>query len=375
MSYEADITIIGAGIVGLAVASEVAREGREVYLLERNETFGKEQSSRNSEVIHAGIYYEKDSLKAKMCLEGNNLLYELCESKGIACKKCGKVVVATNLAEETELEELYKRGQENEVPLKMLSRREMSQLEPNLRGTAAFFSPTTGIVDSYSLMTYFIGRARDKGAQIVYKTEATAIEKVSDGYKVRVKSVSEDISLTTRVLVNCAGLHSDKIAGMAGIDIAKSMYKLHWCKGEYYSVTGGKNKLINRLIYPVPTDISVGVHVCFDINWRLRLGPLFYYVDEIDYKVDKSRKSDFLGSSIMKALPFIAPSEIEPEASGIVAKLQGPGEGPRDFVIRNEQDRGLPGFINLVGIESPGLTSSPAIARYVGQLINEALKN
>ena len=199
MSYQADITIIGAGIIGLAVASQVAREGREVYLLERNETFGKEQSSRNSEVIHAGIYYEKDSLKAKMCLEGNNLLYELCESKGIAHQRCGKIIVSTNLAEETELEELYKRGQENEVPLKMLSRREMTQLEPNLRGTAAFFSPTTGIVDSYSLMTYFLGRSRDKGAQIVYKTEATAIEKVSDGYKVRVKSVSEDTSLTTKV--------------------------------------------------------------------------------------------------------------------------------------------------------------------------------
>jgi L-2-hydroxyglutarate oxidase LhgO len=375
MSYEADITIIGAGVIGLAVTAEVAREGRKVYLLEKNETFGKEQSSRNSEVIHAGIYYEKDSLKAKMCLEGNNLLYETCESKGIAYQRCGKIIVSTNLAEETELEELYKRGQENGAPLKMLSRSEMTKLEPNLKGTAAFLSPTTGIVDSYSLMTYFLGKSRDKGAQIAYKTEATAIEKVSDGYKVRVKTVSEDTSLTTRVLVNCAGLHSDKVAGMAEIDIAKSMYKIHWCKGEYYSVTGGKNKLINRLIYPVPTDIGLGIHVCFDINWRLRLGPLFYYVDEIDYKVDESKKNDFLDSSIMKALPFIKPSEIEPETSGVVAKVQGPGEGFRDFIIRHEQDRGLPGFINLVGIESPGLTSSPAIARYVSQLINEALKN
>ena len=375
MSYEADIVIIGAGIIGLAIASEVSREGREVYLLEINETFGEEQSSRNSEVIHAGIYYEKNSLKAKMCLEGNNLLYELCESKCIAHKKCGKIVVATNLAEETELEDLYKRGQDNGVPLKMLSQREMSQLEPNLRGTAAFFSPTTGIVDSYSLMKSFLGMSKDKGAQIVYKTEATAIEKVSDKYKVSIKSVSEDVSITTKVLVNCAGLHSDKVAEMAGIDIDKSMYRLHWCKGEYYSVTGGKNKLINRLIYPVPTDIDVGVHVCLDINWRLRLGPLFYYVDEIDYKVDESRRMDFLDSSIMQSLPFIEPYAIEPETSGVVAKLQAPGEGFRDFVIRHEQDRGLPGFINLVGIESPGLTSSPAIARYVSRLINEILES
>ena len=370
-----DITIIGVGIIGAAIASQVARKDREVYLLEKNEGFGQEQSSRNSEVIHAGIYYEKDSLKTKMCLEGNNLLYELCESKGIAHQRCGKIILSTNLAEDTELEKLYKRGQENGVPLKMLSRREMTQLEPNLRGTAAFLSPTTGIVDSYSLMIYFLGRARNKGAQIVYKTEATAIEKTSYGYKVRVKSASEDISLTTRFLINCAGLHSDKVAGMAGIDIDKSMYKLHLCKGEYYSVTGGKNKLTNRLIYPVPTAIGVGIHVCLDINWRLRLGPHFYYVNEIDYKVDDSRKGAFLESSIMKALPFIEPSELEPETSGIAAKLQGPGESPRDFVIRHEYDRGLPGFINLVGIESPGLTSSPAIARYVDQLINEASKN
>ncbi len=375
MSYWADITIIGAGVIGLAIASQVTREDREVYVLEKNETFGQEQSSRNSEVIHAGIYYEKDSLKARTCLEGNGLLYQLCEQNGIACKKCGKIIVATNDVEATELEKLYRRGNENGVPLKMLSRREMGKLEPNIKGISAFFSPTTGVVDSYSLVRYFLGKARENGAQMAFKTEVIGIEKVSGGYKVEVKEPSGNSSLMTRVLINCAGLYSDKVAEMTGINIDEANYKLHWCKGEYYSVGGGKNKLLNRLIYPVPMAISVGVHVCFDVDWRLRFGPLFYYVNEINFAVNDSRKRDFLESSIMKALPFIEPSDLEPESAGIMAMLQAEGEGFRDFVIRHEEHRGLPGFINLVGIESPGLTSCPAIARYVSHMVNEILEN
>jgi len=375
MPYWADITIIGAGVIGLAIASQVTREDREVYVLEKNETFGQEQSSRNSEVIHAGIYYERDSLKARTCLEGNGLLYQLCEQNGIACKKCGKIIVATNDVEAAELEILYGRGNENGVPLKMLSRREMEKLEPNMKGISAFFSPTTGVVDSYSLVRYFLGKARENGAQMAFKTEVIGIEKVSGGYKVEVKEPSGNSSLMTRVLINCAGLYSDKVAEMTGINIDEANYKLHWCKGEYYSVGGGKNKLLNRLIYPVPMAISVGVHVCFDVDWRLRFGPLFYYVNEINFAVDDSRKRDFLESSMMKALPFIEPSDLEPESAGIMAMLQAEGEGFRDFVIRHEEHRGLPGFINLVGIESPGLTSCPAIARYVGHMVNEILEN
>ena len=373
MAHRVDITIIGAGVVGLAVASMVAKGRREVYLLEKNEKFGQEQSSRNSEVIHAGIYYDRGSLKAKLCLEGNSLLYELCEKNGIACRKCGKIIVATNELESSELEKLYLRGRDNGVPLNMLSGKEMRQLEPNLKGTAAFLSPTTGIVDSYALMNYFLARARENGVQVVYKTEVNGIEKQPDGYQISVNDSSGDFSFMSRVIINCAGLHSDKVAEMAGVDLEEAGYHLHWCKGEYYSVSGGKNKLLNRLIYPVPTDISVGVHVCFDVDWRLRLGPHFYYVDEISYKVDDSRKYAFMESSMMKALPFIEPSDLAPETSGILAMLQGQGEGQRDFVIEHEYKRGLPGFVNLVGIESPGLTSSPAIAGYVSRLVDEIL--
>lgn len=375
MSLRADITIIGAGVIGLAVASQVAREGREVYVLEKNESFGQEQSSRNSEVIHAGIYYENDSLKAKTCLEGNGLIYELCEKSRIAYKKCGKIIVATNDVEAEELEKLYRRGKDNGVQLKMLSRSEMGQLEPNMKGAAAFLSPTTGIIDSHSLMRYFLEKAKDNDVLIAYGTKVIGIEKVSDGYKVRVKDPSGDSSLMTRVVINCAGLYSDKVAEMAGVNVDEADYKLHWCKGEYYSVRGGRNKLINRLIYPVPMTISVGVHVCLDVGWRLRLGPLFCYVSEINFKVDDLSKGAFFKSSIMKALPFIEPSDLHPETSGIMAMLQGEGEGFRDFVIKHEYDRGLPGFINLIGIESPGLTSSPAIARYVNHLVNETLES
>lgn len=373
MSYKADITIIGAGVVGLAIAAEVAGKGREVYVLEKNESFGQEQSSRNSEVIHAGIYYRKEYLKAKLCLEANNLLYELCEKNGIPCIKCGKIIAATSDRENKGLEKLYNRGRDNGIPLKMLSRREMRQLEPELRGTAAFLSPTTGIIDSYALMRYFLAKAQTDDAHIAYKTKVVSIEKVSDGYKVSVEGPSGNFSFNTTVLINSAGLYSDRVSEMAGIDIDEADYRLHWCKGEYYSVSGGKNKRINRLIYPVPLHISVGAHVCLDVSWRLRLGPTFYYVDEINYKLDDSKREILLGSSIMKALPVIEPADLEPESAGILAMLQGEGEGSRDFVIRHEQDRGLPGFINLIGIESPGLTASPAIAKYVSRIVKEIL--
>jgi L-2-hydroxyglutarate oxidase LhgO len=220
-------------------------------------------------------------------------------------------------------------------------------------------------------MKYFLDKARGNGAHIIYKSKVVGIEKVSGGYEVRIDDPSGGTVFTTRVLINCAGLYSDRIAEMVGINIEEADYRLHWGKGEYYSVGGGKNRLINRLIYPVPEPVGPGIHTCLDVNWRLRLGPLFYHVDKMDYKVDDSRKSVFLQSSMVKSLPFIEPSDMEPETSGIMAMLYKQGEPVSDFIIRHEQDRGLPGFINLIGIDSPGLTASPAIARYVSRLIKE----
>jgi len=373
MSYQVDIVIVGAGVVGLAVASKVAEGGRDVYVLERNETFGKETSSRNSEVIHTSIFYPKGSLNAKTCTEGNILLYELCERHNIAYKKIGKLIVAVDDTEIDALEKLHEECREDGVNLSVLSQRELNEVEPNVTGVAAIFSPSTGIIDSYGLMRYFLGKARDNGAQVVYKTKVVGIDKVSAGYKVKVEEPAGNFSFTTRVVINCAGFYSDKIAAMCGIDIIKAGYKLYYCKGEYYSLSPSKGRMVDHLVYPMllPGGLA-GIHTVSDVWGRTRLGPDFYYVDEIDYAMDSSRKQ-FFYQSARRLFPFIEYDDIEPESAGIMSRLYAKGEGFREFVIRHESDRGLPGFINMIGIESPGLTSSPAIARHIGSLVDEVL--
>jgi len=372
MNFKSDITIIGAGVVGLAIAAQVAGRHKAVYVLEKNERFGQEISSRHSGVIHSGIYYPYGSLKVKLCVEGNRLLYELCRKHGIGHRKLGKLIVAASDEETVQLQELKERGQRNGAEgLKIIYRRELKKLEPNVEGVAALLSPSTGIVDSHALMEYFAARAKEGGAEIACCKKVVGIEKASDGYKVTVEESDKGkFSFATRILINCAGLQCDRVAELAGIDIAKAGYRLHYSKGEYFSVGGGKNRLVNRLIYPVPeiNFTGLGVHVTLDLEGRMRLGPNAEYVDSIDYAVDTGHKDSFYKSA-KRMLPFIEYQDLEPEMAGIRPKLQGPGEDARDFVIRNEIDKGLPGFINLIGIESPGLTSSPAIARYVAKLI------
>jgi len=373
--YEVDIAIIGAGVVGLAIAARVAGRNREVYILEKNETYGKETSSRNSEVIHAGIYYPKGSLKANTCVEGNAILYQLCAEHGIDYRNVGKIIVAITAEEVSNLEALLERGRANGVKgLKLLSKGEIQKIEPNIEATAAILSPATGIIDSHALMSYFLYEAREKGAKISYKSEVIGIEKLPEGYEVTIKSEPDNFSFRTRVLINCAGLNSDLIAKLAGIDINKAGYKLFYCKGEYFSVSRLKSKLIGRLIYPLPEPklTSIGIHATVDLERKIRLGPNARYVDKVDYQVDESQKDSFY-QSVRRYLPFIEYEDLEPEMAGIRPKLQGPGDDFRDFVIRHEQDKGLQGFINLVGIESPGLTGSPAIAKYVESTVNEIL--
>jgi L-2-hydroxyglutarate oxidase LhgO len=224
-------------------------------------------------------------------------------------------------------------------------------------------------------MRYFLAQAKEQGAQIVYQTKLIGIEKVAGGYKVTVEDSTGIFSFTTSVLINCAGLYSDKVAELAGIDITKAGYRLHYCKGEYFSVSYGKGTLVNRLIYPVPLPklAGVGIHVTFDLGGRMRLGPSVQYVDNIDYTVDRKHKPLFY-NSVKKFLPFIEYDDLEPEMAGIRPKLQEPEGDFRDFVIREESDKGLSGFINLIGIESPGLTASPAIAEYVSSLVTELLE-
>jgi len=376
MSFKSDITIIGAGVVGLATAAQVAGRNRSVYVLEKNERFGQETSSRHSGVIHSGIYYPPGSLKAKLCVEGNRLLYEICEKSGIGHRKLGKLIVAISDEETEQLQELKERGHRNGAEgLKIIARRELKKLEANVEGVAALLSPSTGIIDSHALMEYFAARAKESGAEIACRKKVVGIEKVSHGYKVTVEEDEKDkFSFTTRILVNCAGLQCDEIAELAGINTVKEGYKLHYSKGEYFSVGGGKNRLVKRLIYPVPETkfTGLGVHVTLDLEGRMRLGPNAEYVDSIDYSVDSRHKDEFYQSA-RRMLPFIEYEDLEPEMAGIRPKLQGPGEDVRDFVIRDETDKGLPGFINLIGIESPGLTSSPAIGRYVAAIVKAIL--
>ena len=372
MPFKSDIIIIGAGVVGLGIAAQVASQDRVVYVLEEKERFGQETSSHNSGVIHSGIYYPEGSLKAKTCVEGNRLLYELCERHRIGYRKLGKLILATSDEEIGQLQKLLDRGCRNGTEgLQILSRAEMKRLEPNVEGVAALLSPSTGIIDAYALMEYFLARGKGNGAQIAYRSKVAGIDKVADGYKVTVEEgYTGRFSFTTRVLINCAGLYCDKMAELAGIDIAKAGYKIHYCKGEYFSVGGGKNKLVKRLIYPVPLPkvTGLGVHVTLDLEGKMRLGPSVEYVGSIDYSVDNRHKQSFY-TSAKRLLPLIEYEDLEPEMAGIRPKLQGPGEDVKDFVIREESDRDLPGFINLIGIESPGLTASPAIARYVADLV------
>lgn len=369
MPLEVDFAIIGAGVVGLAVAVEIAQEGKGVFVFEKNDTFGLETSSRNSEVIHTGIYYPEYSLKARFCIEGNQLLYELCEKYGIVYKRTGKIIVAANEEEIRKLEELYEQGRRNGIEdLRLLSGVELKRLEPNVEGVAALLSPCTGILDSYSLMRHFYGQARERGAGFVYNTEVIGVEKVRTGYEVQIRDREGVSSFIARILINSAGLNSDKIAQLAGIDLAQANYKLHYCKGEYFSFSSGKGPPVGRLVYPVPEQAGKGIHVTVALDGRVRLGPSAHYVEEVDYRVDEAQKVVFY-ESVKRFLPLLELEDLEPEFAGVRPKLQGPGEDFRDFVIAHEEDRGLPGLINLIGIESPGLTAAPAIARYVAGMV------
>ena len=368
MLAEIDVAIIGAGVIGLATAHEIAKDKRQVFAFEKNRTFGLETSSRNSEVIHAGIYYPEGSFKARFCVEGRNLLYDLCDKHDIVCKKCGKLIVAADDNEIRWLEELHEQGTKNGVDdLVLLSRTEVRKLEPGIEAKAGLLSPSSGILDSHNLLSVLHSQAKEMGAKFVFGTEVIGIERASAKYKVRIRDRDGVSAFVANVVVNCAGLNSDRIAELAGIDIARSGYQLHYCKGEYFSLDSRYRNLITRLIYPTPEQAGHGIHWRQALDGRVLLGPSAYYVEAIDYSVDETNKQYFY-SSVKRFLPFVELEDLIPESAGIRPKLQGPDDGFRDFVITDEERVGLPGLINLIGIESPGLTAALAIARFVGRI-------
>ncbi len=371
-----DIAIIGAGVIGLSVARELSRAFKEIIVIEKNTSFGQETSSRNSEVIHAGIYYPADSLKTKTCVEGRQLLYEFCNQNKVPHKKIGKLIVAIDKNEVGDLEGLFKKGLENGVKdLRFLSRNEIKTLEPHIEAEAAIHSPSTGILDTHSFMKNLVFQFESCGGQIAYNTELVGLDKIKDGFEVSVEDKREGVfKLSSRILVNCAGLNSDKVAGMLGL--IKNEYKLKMCKGDYFRVHNNKAKFINRLIYPVPKEgrRGLGIHATLDLAGGLRLGPDDEYVDKIVYDIDGSKKKIFY-ESVSAFLPFIQLDDLAPDTSGIRPKLQGPKESFRDFIIQDEASNGLSGFINLIGIESPGFTSALSIARIADRMVKNFLKN
>ena len=369
-----DIAIIGGGVIGLAVASVLAREDKDVFILEKNTSFGQETSSRNSEVIHSGIYYPEDSLKTSTCVEGSRLLYEICGEHGIGHKKTGKLIVARDASEIAPLEELFKQGQLNGLEgLRMISSEEAGEMEPNVKAERAIYLPMTGIVDSHALMEFFLSKARSGGADIIYDAEVKSIARDKKCYRITTAGVKgEKYLFETRMMINCAGLNSDLIARMAGID--DQSYALSYCKGDYFRVGNGKNRLVKRLVYPVvrKDDTSLGIHATPDLSGGMRLGPDAEYTGtrDLNYEIDPAKRRSFY-DGVKAFLPFVEEEDLSPDTSGIRPKLQGQGEGFRDFIIRHEADRGLEGFINLIGIESPGLTASPAIAEMVRTMVQE----
>lgn len=373
---DAEITIIGAGVVGLAIAEKVSEEHNNVFLIEKHPSFGQETSSRNSEVIHAGIYYPQGSLKARLCVEGKRLLYDYCKKYYVPYNNCGKLIVATSEEEISVIEGIRQTAMKNGVDdLVVLEREQIAEMEPNIFALRALFSPSTGIVDSHSLMKQFETNTINNGGQVVYGSEVTGIKRIKNGYEIILLDADKkNYSFTSGIVINSAGLTSDKVSEMVGI--SDENLKILFCKGEYFRVNPSKNRLIKRLIYPVPHHNleGIGIHVTIDMGGGVKLGPDVKYLESnvYDYKLTASKQEAFYKSA-RKFLPFLEYDDIAPEMAGIRPKIQKPGEPVRDFYIMEEGNKGCPGFINLIGMESPGLTSSIAIAKYVKDLINNTI--
>jgi L-2-hydroxyglutarate oxidase LhgO len=369
-----DIAIVGAGVIGLSIAAKLSSLHQDIFVIEKAQSFGQEISSRNSEVIHAGIYYPKDSLKTKTCIEGKYMLYEFCGRNNIPHKKIGKLIVAIDEKEIEELEVLFKQGLDNGVEdLRFIAKNEIKDFEPNIRAEAAIYSPATGILDTHSFMETLALQFEDRGGSIAYRTELTAVEKVKDGFILTVHDAQGDtFKFLSRIFINSAGLGSDKVSRLLGLD--QEEYRLKYCKGDYFRVSSGKAKFINRLVYPVPKKerASLGIHATLDLSGSLRLGPDDEYVKEINYDIDPLKREVFYEST-RQFLPFIELKDLNPDMAGIRPKLQGPEENFRDFIIKDETENGTPGFINLIGIESPGFTGSLSIAKMVTGLVKSRI--
>lgn len=361
--------VIGAGVVGLACARALARRGIATVIVERHASFGSETSSRNSEVIHAGLYYPTGSLKAELCVAGQALLYAFCADYGVAHRRCGKLIVANNAAQEVRLQALQVTGQANGVSgLQWLSQRAAQALEPALQCTAALHSPDTGIIDSHALMLALLGDAERHGANLALGSPLLAAELSADG-RGHILHIggSEPFSLACDLLINAAGLRAPGLAGHFSGLAAEHVPTPHFAKGNYYALAG--KAPFSRLIYPLPEAGGLGVHLTLDLGGQARFGPDIEWLDQHqdddpDYRVCPQRAEVFY-DEVRRYWPALPDQALTPAYAGIRPKIAGPGQATADFVIQAQRSHGIAGLINLFGIESPGLTASLAIAEQV----------
>ena len=360
-----ECVVIGAGIVGLAVARAMQLGGFETVVLEAERAIGTGTSSRNSEVIHAGIYYPKGSLKARFCVEGRKLLYEYCREHGVAHRNCGKFIVATAPDQVATLEKIMAAAQANGVDgMRFIPEAEIRAKEPQLACLAALESPTTGIVDSHGLMLSLQGDLETAGGAVALASPVLSGQCTASGVILEVGG-DEPMRIEARRLINCAGLNAPAIARRLSGLAPSTVPANHFTKGNYYALTG--RAPFSRLIYPVPVPGGLGVHLTLDLAGQARFGPDVEPIDSIDYSVDPARANAFY-AEIRKYWPALPDGALQPAYSGIRPKLGTPQSPLGDFVIQGPREHGISGLVNLLGIESPGLTSAMAIAAYVRAL-------
>lgn len=363
-----DVVVIGAGVVGLAIARACARQGREVLLLERAEAIGTETSSRNSEVIHAGIYYPPGSLKARLCVAGRAMLYDYAESRGVPHRRCGKLIVATTAGEEARLAAIATGARACGVAdLAMLTGAEARAMEPQLACEAALLSPSTGIVDSHALMLSLLGEAEAAGAMLALNAEVRGGGPIPGGLRldVRDRESGEETTLAAALVVNCAGLRAPDLARRLGAPAPVA----HYARGSYFAVPG--RPAFSRLIYPLPEPGGLGVHLTLDLGGNMRFGPDVEWIEGIDYAVSAARGAHF-EAEIRRYWPGLPAGALTPTYCGIRPKIAGPGDPAADFRIDGPKAHGLPGLVCLYGIESPGLTSALALAAEVALMAEVA---
>ena len=373
---DVDVIIVGAGVVGLACARESAKRGFSTLVIERHDSFGQETSSHNSEVIHSGIYYAPGSLKARLCPAANRRMYTECERMGVWHRRCGKLIVAVAPEEEPELQKLYDRGVVNGIEgMSLMTRDAAAKLEPEIRCHAAILLPSTGIVDSHELMKAYLREAREGGADVAYGIAVEAGESKQDGFVVNVREINGALQkITTRFVINAAGVGASDVAAGFGVRIDAAGYAFHPNRGHYYKVSPSKSRMVSRLVYPVPTptEIGLGIHITVDRAGQAKLGPDAEYCEKLNaeewYEFDDSpaRREKFY-TAALRYFPILERSDLSPDQVGVRSKVQAPGAPPRDFIIADESQKGLRGLVNLIGIESPGLTCSAEIA---GEAVN-----